>query len=207
MESSTSWSLSAGVELRRNCGRSGCRGRGGPSPSGRGTREAPGEGRRSSQILRPSPCPLPEGEGGFSANVQLSSAEPSGVVDLSVAAVEINSSGFLIAAAFGEGHPAADEPSSGECHRSEVSPIPQLPKAHCKDRAVRKCFDRDTRAGQLLCRACFHAPNHRLAVCVELRLAVRTQQLKQKLGMIGSQDKTRELSCHRQRFRLIVHGE
>src|SRR6266571_7350584 len=39
----------------------------GPSPSGRGRREAPGEGRKSIQILRPSPCPLPEGEGGSSA--------------------------------------------------------------------------------------------------------------------------------------------
>src|SRR5919201_4002071 len=36
---------------------------GGPSPPGRGRREAPGEGRKSSQILRPSPYPLPEGEG------------------------------------------------------------------------------------------------------------------------------------------------
>src|SRR5437773_9208246 len=26
-------------------------------------REAPGEGRKSRQILKPSPCPLPEGEG------------------------------------------------------------------------------------------------------------------------------------------------
>jgi error-prone DNA polymerase len=34
-----------------------------PSPSGRGRREAPGEGHRSRQILRPSPCPLQEGEG------------------------------------------------------------------------------------------------------------------------------------------------
>ena len=33
-----------------------------PSPSGRGGREAAGEGRKSLQILRPSPCPLPEGE-------------------------------------------------------------------------------------------------------------------------------------------------
>src|SRR5436190_9405652 len=45
---------------------------GGPSPSGRGRRDsqragAPGEGRRSIRILRPSPCPLPEGEGGSSA--------------------------------------------------------------------------------------------------------------------------------------------
>src|SRR5207247_7002445 len=136
-----------------------------------------------------------------------SSAQAAGVVDLSVAAVQINFSGFLIAAAFGEGRPAADEPSAGERHRSEVSPIPQLPKAHRKDRAVGKCFDRDTRSGQLLCRACFHTPNNRLAVCVELWLAIRAQQLKQKLGMIGSQNKTCELSCQRQCFRLIVHGE
>jgi DNA replication ATP-dependent helicase Dna2 len=40
----------------------------GPSPSGRGRREAPGEGRKSQQILRPSPCPLPEGEGGVLRN-------------------------------------------------------------------------------------------------------------------------------------------
>ncbi len=40
---------------------------GGPSPSGRGRREAPDEGRKSSQILRPSPYPLPEGEGESSA--------------------------------------------------------------------------------------------------------------------------------------------
>src|SRR6266566_685388 len=166
MESSTSWSLSAGVDIRRNCGRSGCRGNGNSSP-----------------------------------------AQAAGVVDLSVAAVQINFSGFLIAAAFGEGRPAADEPSAGECHRSEVSPIPQLPKAHRKDRAVGKCFDRDTRAAQLLCKACFHTPNNRLAVCVELWLAIRAQQLEQKLRMIGSQNKTRELSCHCQRFRLIVHGE
>src|SRR5437867_4049662 len=39
----------------------------GPSPSGRGTREAPREGRKSIQIWRPSPCPLPEGEGESSA--------------------------------------------------------------------------------------------------------------------------------------------
>src|SRR5262249_37396101 len=39
----------------------------GPSPLRRGRREAPGEGRKSIQILRPSPCPLPEGEGGPSA--------------------------------------------------------------------------------------------------------------------------------------------
>src|SRR5215813_14206256 len=50
-----------------------------PSPSGRGRREAPGEGRakrepdrakpqeKSIRVLRPSPCPLPEGEGGSSA--------------------------------------------------------------------------------------------------------------------------------------------
>ena len=38
----------------------------GSSPSGRGWREAPGEGHRSSQILRPSPYPLPEGEGDLS---------------------------------------------------------------------------------------------------------------------------------------------
>jgi len=38
--------------------------RGGPSPSGRGRREAPGEGRKSIRILGPSPYPLPEGEGG-----------------------------------------------------------------------------------------------------------------------------------------------
>src|SRR5262245_59250841 len=31
--------------------------------SGRGWREAPGEGRKATQILRPSPCPLPVGEG------------------------------------------------------------------------------------------------------------------------------------------------
>ena len=37
----------------------------GPSPSGRGRREAPGEGRKSNPILRPSPYPLPEGEGNF----------------------------------------------------------------------------------------------------------------------------------------------
>src|SRR5881628_2338428 len=103
----------------------------------------------------------------------MSSPQAAGVVDLSVATVQINFSGFLIAAAFGEGRPAADEPSSGECHRSEVSPIPQLPKADREDRAVRKCFDRDTRAGQLLCRACFDTPNNRLAVCVELWLAIR----------------------------------
>ncbi len=35
------------------------------SPSGRGHREAVGEGHKSVQILRPSPNPLPEGEGGF----------------------------------------------------------------------------------------------------------------------------------------------
>src|SRR6058998_3873008 len=58
---------------------------GGPSPSGRGRRDslieagAPGEGRaerepdrakhqeKSNRILRPSPHPLPEGEGEFSA--------------------------------------------------------------------------------------------------------------------------------------------
>src|SRR5215510_32851 len=52
---------------------------GGPSPSGRGRRKAPGEGHKSSQILRPSPFlkaspyrarasrPLLEGEGGSSA--------------------------------------------------------------------------------------------------------------------------------------------
>jgi cobyrinic acid a,c-diamide synthase len=34
-----------------------------PSPSGRGRREAPGEGLKFAQILRPSPYPLPEGEG------------------------------------------------------------------------------------------------------------------------------------------------
>jgi hypothetical protein len=37
----------------------------GSSPSGRGWREAPGEGYKFGQILRPSPCPLPEGEGAF----------------------------------------------------------------------------------------------------------------------------------------------
>ena len=42
----------------------------GPSPSGRGRREAPGEGCRSSQILRPSPYPLPVGEGELSNSVQ-----------------------------------------------------------------------------------------------------------------------------------------
>src|SRR6058998_3518087 len=36
-----------------------------PSPSGRGRREAPGEGGKSLRILRPSPCPLPRGEGRF----------------------------------------------------------------------------------------------------------------------------------------------
>src|SRR5262249_609330 len=52
---------------------------GGPSPSGRGRRKAPGEGHKASQILRPSPFlkaspyrarasrPLPEGEGRTSA--------------------------------------------------------------------------------------------------------------------------------------------
>jgi len=40
----------------------------GPSPSGRGWRDgrkadAPGEGRKSSQIWKPSPHPLPGGEG------------------------------------------------------------------------------------------------------------------------------------------------
>ena len=40
-----------------------------PSPTGRGWREAPGEGRKSQQILRPSPCPLPVGEGETSATV------------------------------------------------------------------------------------------------------------------------------------------
>src|SRR5262249_24525594 len=34
-----------------------------PSPFGRGRREAPGEGRKSGRILRPSPYPLPGGEG------------------------------------------------------------------------------------------------------------------------------------------------
>src|SRR5579862_4647882 len=39
-----------------------------PSPSGRERRDSQradtqGEGRKSMQILRPSPCPLPEGEG------------------------------------------------------------------------------------------------------------------------------------------------
>src|SRR5262245_49736205 len=38
-----------------------------PSPAGRGWREAPGEGRKSRQILRPSPGPLPEGEGKLSS--------------------------------------------------------------------------------------------------------------------------------------------
>jgi primosomal protein N' (replication factor Y) (superfamily II helicase) len=33
-----------------------------PSPAGRGRREAPGEGRKSERILRPSPNPLPGGE-------------------------------------------------------------------------------------------------------------------------------------------------
>src|SRR5262249_5208001 len=42
----------------------------GPSPPGRGRRDsqragAPGEGHKSSQILRPSPYPLPGGEGDF----------------------------------------------------------------------------------------------------------------------------------------------
>src|SRR5690242_1308129 len=36
---------------------------GAPSSSGRGQREALGEGLRSLQILRPSPYPLPKGEG------------------------------------------------------------------------------------------------------------------------------------------------
>ena len=35
----------------------------GPSPSGRGRGEAAGEGRKIRRILRPSPCPLPKGEG------------------------------------------------------------------------------------------------------------------------------------------------
>src|SRR5438132_13441806 len=34
-----------------------------PAPSGRGRREAPGEGRKSHRILRPSPCPPLEEEG------------------------------------------------------------------------------------------------------------------------------------------------
>src|SRR5262249_24404475 len=42
----------------------------GPSPSGReggpSIEVAPGEGRKSNQILRPSPYPLPEGEGKYS---------------------------------------------------------------------------------------------------------------------------------------------
>src|SRR5439155_12436702 len=189
MESSTSWSLSAGVDIRRNCGRSGCRGR----------RLIRATKRHKNHIIFCEFC--------ASSWPKKSPAQAAGVVDLSVAAVQINFSGFLIAATFGEGRPAADEPSAGECHRSEVSPIPQLPKAHRKDRAIGKCLDRDTRAGELLCRACFHTPNNRLAVCVELWLAIRAQQLKQKLRMIGSQNKTRELSCQCQRFRLIVHGE
>ena len=36
---------------------------GGPSPSGRGRGEAPGDGRKSFQILRPSPWPSPRGRG------------------------------------------------------------------------------------------------------------------------------------------------
>ena len=42
-----------------------------PLPLGEGPREAPGEGRKSQQILIPSPCPLPEGpegEGGVPGN-------------------------------------------------------------------------------------------------------------------------------------------
>jgi uracil-DNA glycosylase family 4 len=46
------------------------------SPSGRGRRDsqradAPGEGRESTQILKPSPYPLPEGEGTSSSPLQL----------------------------------------------------------------------------------------------------------------------------------------
>ena len=37
-----------------------------PLPLGEGGATAPGEGRKSRQILRPSPCPLPEGEGDLS---------------------------------------------------------------------------------------------------------------------------------------------
>ena len=53
-----------------------------PSPPGRGWREAPGEGRKSQQILRPSPCPLPVGEGEASATVICSHLTMPAVISL-----------------------------------------------------------------------------------------------------------------------------
>src|SRR5262249_25515482 len=134
--------------------------------------------------------------------LKILSAEPPGVVDLGVAAVQIHFPGFLVAAAFRESRAATDEPSARECHRSEVSSIAQLPKTNGENRSVRKCFNRDTRTGQLFRGPRFHTPNDGLTVRIELRLPVSTQKLKQKLSMISAQNKSSEPSRQRQGFRL-----
>src|SRR5262249_33271115 len=122
---------------------------------------------------------------------RISPPEPAGIIDLRVAAVEIDFPAFLVAAAFRESSAATGEPSACECHRSEVSPVAQLPKTDGENRSVGKRFNRNTRAGQLFGGSRFHTPNDGLAIRIELWLPVSTQKLKQKLGVIGAQNKSR----------------
>ena len=122
-------------------------------------------------------------------------------------AAQVNFAGLLIATAFGKGRATTDESTAGKRHCSEVSAIPERHKTHRQYRAIAKGLGCDTDSGELPGRSSLHAPYDGFAVRIEFGFAIGSQKLKEKLGMIGAQDKSRELSSQRFCFGLVIHRE